>query len=50
MAWDNKSLEPTLLSRVFMRVFSALKHFKSGLVTLRQPQGGSTPVRWAGKH
>jgi len=36
----NKRMQPTLLSRIFERVVSLLKHFKSSLVTLRQPQGG----------
>jgi len=36
----NKSLEPTLLSRVFIEGASLLKRFNSSGVTLRQPQGG----------
>jgi hypothetical protein len=39
----NKSLEPTLLSRILVRLLLPLQHFKSSLVTLRQPQGGSAP-------
>ena len=32
----------TALSRIFARVFSVLKRVETSLVTLRQPQGGST--------
>ena len=32
--------KPTLLSRVFMRVFSVLKRIAFSVVTLRKPQGG----------
>ena len=39
----NKSLEPTLLSRILVRLILPLQHFKSSLVPLRQPQGGSAP-------
>ena len=39
----NQSLEPTLLSRILLRLLSPLQHCKSSLVTLRQPQGGSAP-------
>jgi hypothetical protein len=39
----NQSLEPTLLSRILLRLALPLQHFKSSLATLRQPQGGSAP-------
>jgi hypothetical protein len=40
----NKSLEPTLLSRILLGLLLPLQHFRSSLVTLRQPQGGSAPA------
>jgi hypothetical protein len=43
----NKRMKPTLLSRVFVRVFSVLKRIGSSLDTLRQPQGGLCAIRWA---
>ena len=39
----NQSLEPTLLSRILLKLFLPLQHCKSSLVTLSQPQGGSAP-------
>ena len=39
----NKSLEPTLLSRILLRLVLPSQRFKSSLVTLRQPQGDSAP-------
>jgi hypothetical protein len=41
----NKRMKPTLLSRVFVRVFSVLKRIGSSLDTLRQPQGGLCAIR-----
>jgi hypothetical protein len=38
----NQSLEPTLLSRILLRLILPLQHFKPSLITLRQPQGGSS--------
>ena len=46
----NQSLELTLLSRILLRLVLSLWHFKSSLVTLRQPQGGSAPSRYAACH
>ena len=36
----NKSLQPTLLSSILLRLVSRLRRFKSSLITLRKPQGG----------
>ena len=47
MVWRrrlNKSLEPTLLSRILFRPFLPLQRFRPSLVTLHKPQGGSAPV------
>jgi hypothetical protein len=41
------SLEQTLLSRILLRLVLPLQHFRSSLVTLRQPQGGSARSRYA---
>lgn len=36
----NQRMKPTLLSKVFVRVFSVVKRTESSFVALRQPQGG----------
>ncbi len=39
-------MKPTLLSRVFVVVFSVLERIEDSLVTLRKSQGGLCVVRW----
>jgi hypothetical protein len=43
----NQSLEPTRLSRAFVRFVPPLIGSGSRLASLRQPPGGSAPGRWA---
>ena len=43
-AAPNKSLEPTLLSRILVRFALPLERLDSSLISLRQPQGSSAPV------
>ena len=45
----NKRIEPTLLSRIFARVFWLLKHIMLGLAALRKPQGGLCAARYAAR-
>jgi len=41
----NQSMKPTLLSRIFVRVFLVLKRVESSLVIVRKPQGGLCAIR-----
>ena len=47
MREPKKRMKPTLLSRIFVKVFSVLRRFRYSIITLRNPQGGLCAIRYA---